>query len=184
MSAQFNETRCLGALHVADVARMADVTPATVRYYVRIKLLTPNRDPENGYKCFSLSDVHRVKFIRQSQSLALTISDIRSILKAVDDGGSVCEQVKSLVSERLLLVQEQIAELQAKKARISEAVAEWRKMSNPVTQEGEFCPLIERVEVTNCREPTAPRRQTQRSPRHEACHCVPPAHDTGRLSFA
>ena len=157
MSRQLYEVATLGALHVAEVARLAAVTPATVRYYARIKILNPKRDPENSYKCFSLSDVRRVEFIRQAQSLGLTISDIKSILATVDVGDSPCQQVKSLVSERLMRVQDQLADLQATEARISEAVAAWRTMSDSAPQEGEFCPLIEHVEVTSCGEPSALR---------------------------
>lgn len=184
MSKNLFETPSLGALRVADVARAADVTPATVRYYARMKLLRPKRDPDNGYRCFSRDDVRRVEFIRQAQSLGLTIGDIKTILAAVDDGDSPCKQVKSLVTERLLHIQEQIVELHATEARISDAIATWRRVGSPTPQDGEFCPLIERVEVANCREPSAPRRQARRKLLHEACHCPPQDGETGGFSFA
>lgn len=184
MSKNLFETPSLGALRVAEVARTADVTPATVRYYARMKLLSPKRDPENGYRCFSRDDVRRVEFIRQAQSLGLTIADIKTILAAVDDGDSPCQQVKSLVTERLQHIQEQIVELHATEARISDAIESWRKVGSPTPQDGEFCPLIERVEVANCREPSAPRRQARRKLLHEACHCPPQDGGTGGLSFA
>ena len=184
MSKQSYEIPSLGALHVAEVARLAEVTPATVRYYTRIKLLDPKRDPDNDYRCYSLSDVRRVEFIRQAQALGLTIGDIKSVLATVDHGDSPCRQVKSLVTERLLRVQEQIVDLLATENRISEAVEAWRDMSTPTRQNGEFCPLIERVEVANCHQPSAPRRQTQRRPVHETCHCPPQVGDTDGLALA
>ena len=184
MSKQSYEIPSHGALHVAEVARLADVTPATVRYYTRMKLLNPKRDPDNDYRCFSLSDVRRVEFIRQAQSLGLTIGDIKSVLATVDDGDAPCNQVKSLVAERLLCVQEQIADLLATESRINEAVEAWRDMNTVTRQNGEFCPLIERVDVANCHEPSAPRRQTQRRPVHEARHCPPQVGDTDGLALA
>jgi len=52
-------------------------------------------------------------------------------------------------------VQDQLADLQATEARINEAVATWRTMSDSAPQEGEFCPLIERG-VINPLSPNTP----------------------------
>lgn len=184
MSKQFCKSPSLGALRVAEVARSADVTPATVRYYARMKLLTPRRNPDNGYRCFSQGDLRRVEFIRQAQSLGLTIADIKTILATVDDGESPCQQVKSLVTDRLLHIQQQIADLHATEARIIDAIAGWRDTGSPAPQDGEYCPLIERVDVTSCRETPTPRRQTRRKPLHEACRCPPQVDDRVGLSLA
>ncbi len=175
MSTQSLSAPPYGALHVADVAKRANVTPATVRYYARSKLLSPRRDPENGYRCFSLADVHRVEFIRQAQALGLTIGDIKGILETVDRGATPCDEVKSLVKRRLERVQTQIAELQATEARMTKAVRLWRTMDEPVPQDGEYCPLIERVEVEICGSPDSARRQTRRNPQPTPCHCPQPS---------
>lgn len=172
-----------GALHVADVAKRADVTHASVRYYVRIKLLSPKRDPENGYRCFSLADVRRVEFIRQAQALGLTIGDIKSILETVDEGETPCDQVKSLVMRRFDRLSNQIAELRATEARMRGAILAWQTMGEPEPAAGEFCPLIERVDVENCNKPEAARRQTRRNPHSTPCHCPRPG-EASRLSLS
>jgi len=115
--------KLLGTLHVAELARQADVTPATVRYYARVGLLSPGREPENGYRCFSSDDLHRVVFIRQAQALGLTIGDIRIILEGVDRGKVPCHQVKSLVEQRLIELRGHIAELRDTEQRITRALA-------------------------------------------------------------
>lgn len=183
MSTQSLSAPSYGALHVADVAERANVTSATVRYYARSKLLSPRRNPENGYRCFSLADVHRVEFIRQAQALGLTIGDIKGILETVDAGMTPCDEVKSLVKRRLERVRTQVAELQATEARMSEAVELWRTMDEPVPRNGEFCPLIERVEVESCGSPDNARRQTRRNPHPTPCHCPQPG-ETSRPALA
>lgn len=183
MSTQFSSAPLYGALHVADVAERAKVTPATVRYYAGSKLLSPRRNPENGYRCFSLADVHRVEFIRQAQALGLTIGDIKGILETVDRGATPCEEVKSLVKRRLERVQTQIADLQATEARMTEAVNLWRTMDEPVPRDGEFCPLIERVEVETCGGSDSAPRQTRRNPHPTPCHC-PRSNEVTRLALS
>lgn len=135
-----------GALQVAELARRAGVTPATVRYYARIGLLNPGRNEQNGYRRFTHDDLRRVVFVRKSQALALTISDIRAILTRLEHGDSVCDMVVDLVQQRLEEVSRQCEELEASKERIERALAQWAR--DPGCGEtSDLCPLIEHTEV-------------------------------------
>ena len=153
-----------GALHVAELAVRAGVTPATIRHYARIGLLNPDREPENGYRCFSAADLRRVEFIRQAQALGLTIGDIKTILETADQGDVPCEQVKSLVAQRLMSARERIADLLVTESRIIDALSTWKDMDDPTPLAGELCPLIERLNVEGRDLPDASRQQTKRRP--------------------
>ena len=141
-----SQSRPYGSLHVTELARLAGVTPATVRYYSRVGLLQPQREPSNGYRCFSESDKHRVVFIRRAQALGLTISDIKSILDTSDRGEAPCDHVRALVEERLNTVQEQLSELQTIETRISQTLTAWAETDEKAPRDGEICPLIDRVD--------------------------------------
>ena len=161
--------RPTGSLHVAELARLAEVTPATVRFYSRVGLLSPGREPENGYRCFSAADLHRVVFIRQAQALGLTIRDIKTILATVDHGETPCHQVRSLVEQRLISVQKKLAELHATEMRIGQALEAWQEMNDEAPVDGELCPLIERLDVSEItNKPSACR-----PPVTDHCHCPP-----------
>ncbi|MGE0624774.1 MAG: MerR family transcriptional regulator [Pseudomonadales bacterium] len=134
-----------GSLHVAELAARAGVTPATIRYYARISLLNPNREPDNGYRRFSSDDLHRVEFIRRAQGLGLTIGDIREILDTVSHGKVPCHQVRELVQSRLHSIRDRIAELQETEVRIEHALQVWQGMRGETASDGEICPLIERL---------------------------------------
>lgn len=134
----------VGALHVAELAERASVTPATIRYYSRVGLLSPGREPENGYRCYTSDDLKRVEFVRQSQKLGLKIGDIKAILEIVDQGDMPCGQVKTLVEQRLATIRDKLAEYQKVERRICEALDSWERMpqdTSPV--KGQLCPLIE-----------------------------------------
>ncbi|NIO38940.1 MAG: MerR family transcriptional regulator, partial [Burkholderiales bacterium] len=89
------ESRTLDGLHVADLAKEAGVTPATIRYYSRTGLLHAKRDPNNDYRYFSPADVNRVQFIRKAQELGLKIADIKSIFASVEEGKAPCGKVET-----------------------------------------------------------------------------------------
>lgn len=135
-----------GFLHVADVARGADVTPATVRYYARIGLLNPGRDHHNGYRRFTRKDLRRVVFVRKAQALGLTISDVRAILERSDRGEPVCDLVIRLVHERLESIKHQLVDLDAVKRRIERALDQWSEAPTG-DRSSDLCPLIERTAV-------------------------------------
>jgi DNA-binding transcriptional MerR regulator len=139
-------TNSTGTLHVAEVAQESKVTPATVRFYARSGLIHPRREADNGYRCFSGSDVRRITFIRRAKKLGLTIDDIKTILGAIDRGEVPCSEVKSMVGHRLAQIRSQIAELEAKEERILRAVSVWEQMDEQTLVNGEWCPLIERLD--------------------------------------
>ncbi len=108
-----NPTR---TFHVADVAKEANVTPATIRYYAHTGLIHPRRDPDNGYRYFVEEDVRRIAFIRQAKALGLTINDIKTILDATDRGEECFVEVKSMVERRLAQIRSRITEHDAREA--------------------------------------------------------------------
>lgn len=138
-------SRAVGALHVADLARRAGVTPATVRYYARIGLLNPGREADNGYRRFSSDDLRRVLFVRKAQALGLTIADIRLVLEEVAHETPPCHLVVDLVETRLAEVRRRQCELAAAERRMASALREWS--STGASDAGEICPLIEGIEL-------------------------------------
>ena len=139
------ESHTLDGLHVADLAKEASVTPATIRYYSRTGLLHAQRDPNNDYRYFSLADVNRVQFIRKAQELGLKIADIKSIFESVEEGKAPCGKVETLVRKRLEAITRQIDELRATRDRIAGAITEWEENDSLSDEEARFCPLIEKL---------------------------------------
>lgn len=139
------ESHSLDGLHVADLAKKAGVTPATIRYYSRTGLLHARRDPNNDYRYFSPADVNRVQFIRKAQELGLKIADIKSIFASVEQGKAPCGKVEALVRERLEAISQQIEELRATRDRIASAITEWEQNGPRSNEDARFCPLIERL---------------------------------------
>lgn len=136
----------VGNFQVAELARQAGVTAATVRYYVRVGLLDPDRDRYNGYRRFSHEDLRRLTFVRKAQALGLTISDIRLILDRLDHHDPVCELVVDIVERRLEEIRVQCDELAALKARMEAALEQWVREPAGET-DADFCPLIEEVDA-------------------------------------
>lgn len=114
-----------GTLQATELALRSGETTETIRYYARSGLIQCSHNPENGYMCFTESNVPRLIFIRKVQALGLTIGDIKSILVNVDQGVVPTYPIKSLIKQRLASVRARATVLQELEEHINEAVAIW-----------------------------------------------------------
>lgn len=126
-----------------EVAALAGVNVSVVRYYARIGLLSPRRNPENGYREFSQRDIGRVQFILKLKSLSFKISDIKSMLNHVKSGHSPCENARQTISLRLEENRQQIAHLQAASSRMERAISSWCFLADSPLDTDDFCALLE-----------------------------------------
>lgn len=86
---------------VIAAAKAAGVAPHVVRYYARIGLLRPRRDPRNGYKLFGEDDIKRLRFVRLTQTVGFTLAEVRKILRDADRGETPCPRVRDIVRQRI-----------------------------------------------------------------------------------
>jgi len=128
---------------VSELASTTNVTPHVVRYYTRIGLLKPTRDPRNDYQHFSETDIKHLRFIRKAQELGYTLSEIKEILYHANHGESPCPAVRSILERRIEETRRKVDELQQLQQRMEEALAEWCKMPDSVPDGHTICHLIE-----------------------------------------
>lgn len=130
---------------VSDVAKKANVAPHVVRYYARIGLLAPGRNPANGYKIFDWRDVTRVRFIRAAQRMGLSLGEIRGLLADEGRGAAFCcVRMQAVLRQRLDETRRRIAELTTLAARIEQALPRWKGATGCGAGDARVvCPLIE-----------------------------------------
>ncbi len=130
-------------MRVSQVAEELGITPDTVRFYSRLKLLTPSINPQNAYKEYSPSDIRRLKFIVAARQLGFTVDDITTILGKADDHQSPCPTVRNLIEKRLEETEKQFQDLVALRARMNAAIALWEQIPDRVPTGHMICHMIE-----------------------------------------
>jgi len=132
-------------LTVSDLSKAAQTTPDAVRHYVRIGLLTPTRDPGNGYKLFTDDDVKKVKFIRQAKGIGFTLRDIRTIFDHSLRGQSPCGAVRDMIRRRIDENRDRLMELNRLQQRMDAALERWKSMPDGDPDGDAICHLIESI---------------------------------------
>ncbi|WP_024551606.1 Zn(2+)-responsive transcriptional regulator [Franconibacter helveticus 513] len=98
---------------IGELARLADVTPDTIRYYEKQQMMSHDVRTEGGFRLYGDEDLRRLRFIRHGRQLGFSLEAIRELLSIrVDPEHHTCQESKSIVQARLTEVEARIAELQ------------------------------------------------------------------------
>ncbi|MEB8432753.1 MULTISPECIES: MerR family transcriptional regulator [unclassified Cocleimonas] len=128
---------------VAVLAKLSGVTPDAVRYYTRMGLLSPTRNPENGYRQYKSSEVSWLRFIRQAKALGFSLHEIQEIMHDRDEGKSPCPRVRELLQHRIVENRHHLEELLELQDRMEAALEQWSDMPDSKSEGLSVCHLIE-----------------------------------------
>lgn len=93
-------------MNIGAAAQQTGLPAKTIRYYEEIDLIAPGR-AANGYRDYSETDVHRLRFVQRSRSLGFTIDECRQLLSLYDDKERASADVKAMALSK-------VAEIDAK----------------------------------------------------------------------
>lgn len=131
---------------VIELARQTGLAPEVIRYYTRIGLLKPPRNPTNNYKEYSLTDVKYVRFIRHAQNFGFTLAEIGEIFETRRQAKSPCPKVREIIKRRIEENSRALANLTILQHRMESALALWQTIPEEVSEVHVFCNLIEAIE--------------------------------------
>lgn len=98
---------------IGELARLANVTPDTIRYYEKQQMIDHEVRTEGGFRLYTDHDLQRLRFIRYARQLGFTLDSIRELLSIrIDPEHHTCQESKSIVQARLDEVEARIQELQ------------------------------------------------------------------------
>ena len=98
---------------IGELAKLADVTPDTIRFYEKQQMMEHEVRTEGGFRLYSDNDLQRLKFIRYARQLGFTLESIRELLSIrIDPEHHTCQESKGIVQARLKEVEAKIHELE------------------------------------------------------------------------
>jgi MerR family copper efflux transcriptional regulator len=97
-------------MNIGEAARATGLPPKTIRYYEEITLVEPAR-AENGYRDYSDSDVHRLRFLQRARGLGFSVAECRTLLSLYDDDHRASCDVKEIALSKVDEIDRKISEL-------------------------------------------------------------------------
>ncbi|WP_248926717.1 TioE family transcriptional regulator [Paenibacillus hamazuiensis] len=89
---------------IGEAAAFAGVATSAIRHWEKEGLLTPERDPENGYRLFTPTHLRKILLIRTLRSTVYFLKSMKDIVQAVEHQS--IEQAKKLTEDAIRSIHE------------------------------------------------------------------------------
>ncbi len=122
-------------LTIGKLAKQANVTIETIRYYQRKCLLDKPTKPTTGYRQYPLEAIARIQFIKRAQSCGFALKEIMELISMESDH---CLDVQKMAEQKRQQVDNQIKDLLALRTVLDNLVKGCKNNSSK-----EHCSLIE-----------------------------------------
>lgn len=108
-------------MNIGEASERSGLPAKTIRYYEDIDLVAPDR-ADNGYRDYSASDVHRLRFLHRARNLGFSIDECRLLLSLYSDRNRASADVKAMAEQKLFEIDAKIRELQSLKSALQPLV--------------------------------------------------------------
>lgn len=125
------------------VAKESGVPIKTIRYYEELGLLKASSRTEGGFRLFDPDVFARLNFIKRSQSLGLSLLEIKEFLDVHDQGELPCDHIEVKLKDKIVTIARQIEQLQVLKLELEGLLSGWETV--PEIPQNTICPIIERA---------------------------------------
>jgi MerR family copper efflux transcriptional regulator len=96
-----------------QMAHLATVNPATIRYYERKGLLAKAKRSPAGYRIYSESTIRKVKLIKRVQALGFSLAEIAELFELQTTPDRECAGICRQIREKIDDIEEKIAHLKS-----------------------------------------------------------------------
>ena len=123
-------------MNIGAASQVSQLPAKTIGYYEDIELVQPERRG-NGYREYSESDIHRLRFLQRARSLGFTIDECRTLLSLYDDKQRASSDVKSIALVKIGEIDRKIRELKSLRLTLASLAAHCHGDERPE------CPILD-----------------------------------------
>lgn len=124
-------------MNIGEAAKASGVSAKMVRHYESVGLFPEPKRTEAGYRQYSDSEVHTLRFIRQARDLGFSIHEIGVLVGLWQDRKRPSREVKALAQAHIQDLERKAADLLAMKSALEYLVRRCRGDDRP------DCPILE-----------------------------------------
>lgn len=99
--------------HIGELSNLFNISVDSIRYYEKMGLITPVRNPDNGYREYTMDDFETIVIIRELLGLGFHMEQISEFIKGRNIGSTL-----SIMDTEIDIINKSIMELNAKKQSI------------------------------------------------------------------
>ncbi len=128
------------SMTIGEIAAVAGVPTATIRYYEGRGLIPQAPRTRSGYRQYGDDAAERLRFIRRAQDLGFTLDDVQELLDLRVDDPATCPVVEAKTREKIRQVRQKIRDLERMEQVLKELAASCAA-GRPTAE----CPILDMV---------------------------------------
>lgn len=128
-------------MQIGELAKRADVSAKTIRYYEAIGIVSEPERTASGYRDYDESALERLQFIKAAQAVSLSLGEIREIIAFRDRGETPCAHVTDLMNQRVRTLSEHISGLEQMRTELQNLLEKAKTL--PDACGDTYCHIIE-----------------------------------------
>ena len=138
-------------MNIGEAANATGVSVKMIRHYEEVGLLAAPRRTESGYRQYTASEVHTLRFVRHARDLGFSIAAIGELVGLWQDRGRPSRQVKALAQSHIDELERKARELLAMKTALEHLVHGCHGDDRPE------CPILENLADLDSQPPKIAR---------------------------
>ena len=123
-------------MNIGEVASRAGVPAKTIRYYESVGLIPAAARRGNGYRSYSDTDLHTLRFIHRARGLGFSVAEVEDLLALWRNKRRKSQAVKAIALAKIVEIERKIAALEAMKRTIRHLTAHCHGDARP------DCPIL------------------------------------------
>jgi MerR family copper efflux transcriptional regulator len=138
------QAKAEGLHNIGEAAQLSGVSAKMIRHYESIDLIPPAGRSIAGYRLYSDSDLHRLRFIKRSRSLGFSIKQIETLLGLWNNRSRESSEVKRLALSHAAELADKIREMQTMQRTLEQLALRCHGDDRP------DCPILEDLAQSCC----------------------------------
>ena len=127
---------------VGVLARLAGVSPDSIRHYERIGILPRAERTPSGYRVWDMRVVQYLKWLGPARGAGFTLRELAKVFRMHRTGIPPCRAVRDILDQKLIHLSAQIEELSTIHSQLKTVLTQWnRKLLH--APPGKFVPLFD-----------------------------------------
>lgn len=128
-------------MNIGEAAKASGVSAKMIRYYEQTGLIPKADRTASGYRDYSDTDVHMLRFVRRARDLGFQVAEIGDLLGLWRDETRHSSEVKRLAQGHVADLEKKIAGLQDMANTLNVLINSCRGDNRPQ------CPILQRLET-------------------------------------
>ncbi len=145
-------------MNIGEAARASGVSAKMIRYYEQSGLIPKAERTTAGYRDYSTTDVHMLRFVRRSRDLGFSMAEIEELLQLWRDRSRQSADVKRIALARIADLRRRIQEMEAMAATLEHLASCCSGDNRP------DCPILADLEQGDVPKPRRTRGAVDASP--------------------